>query len=122
MIGRGGPRLVRELMAMRETLEALDLPYVIFGPDTAVTVASQQYGGNIVGGWALGKGGQTIDAPGGEPIPVAATAMDLFARLPDDKLPQKIIVTVHGILSRNLVPLYRHRSCAGVPWPTNWPP
>ena len=25
-----------------------------------VTVTSQRYAGNVVGGWALGKGGQTI--------------------------------------------------------------
>ena len=36
----------------------------------AVTVASQRYCGNIVGGWALGKGGQALEVPGGEPIPV----------------------------------------------------
>jgi succinyl-CoA synthetase beta subunit len=37
VIGRGGPRLVRGLIAMRKALEYLGLPYVIFGPDTPVT-------------------------------------------------------------------------------------
>lgn len=57
-----------------------------------VTIASQQYCGNIVGGWALGKGGQQIEVPGGQPVPVFATAGELFRRLDRDKLPNKIIV------------------------------
>ena len=32
---------------------------------SAVTAASQKYCGNIVGGWALGKGGRTIEVRGG---------------------------------------------------------
>jgi len=58
----------------------------------AVTVASQKYCGNIVGGWALGKGGQTIDVPGGEPIPVFATAEELISSLPRARRPNKAIV------------------------------
>ena len=57
-----------------------------------VTVASQRYCGNIVGGWALGKGGQSIPVPGGEPIPVFATVEELMADLPTDRLPNKIVV------------------------------
>ncbi len=41
VIGRGGPRLVRGLIAMRKALEFLGLPYVIFGPDTPVTVVAE---------------------------------------------------------------------------------
>jgi succinyl-CoA synthetase beta subunit len=41
VIGRGGPRLVKGLMAMKQTLEYLDLPYVIFGPDTPVTMVAE---------------------------------------------------------------------------------
>jgi succinyl-CoA synthetase beta subunit len=41
VIGRGGPRLVQGLLAMRDTLEALRLPYVIFGPDTPVTMVAE---------------------------------------------------------------------------------
>ncbi len=44
----------------------------------AVTAASQKYCGNIVGGWALGKGGQSLDVPGGQAIPVFSTAQDLM--------------------------------------------
>ncbi len=41
IIGRGGPRLVRGLLAMKDTLESLGLPYVIFGPDTPVTQVAE---------------------------------------------------------------------------------
>ncbi len=34
VIGRGGPNLVRGMGAMRDTLEALGVPYHIFGFDT----------------------------------------------------------------------------------------
>ena len=34
MIGRGGPNLVRGMAAMRDTMEALGLPYRIFGFDS----------------------------------------------------------------------------------------
>ena len=59
---------------------------------SGVSVASQQYCGNIVGGWALGKGGQTVDVPGQTPIPVFATVEELMASLPKAKRPNKIIV------------------------------
>jgi hypothetical protein len=35
-----------------------------------VSIISQSYCRNIVAGWALGKDGQTVDVPGGKPIPV----------------------------------------------------
>ena len=34
MIGRGGPNLVRGMGAMRDTMDALGLPYRIFGFDS----------------------------------------------------------------------------------------
>lgn len=37
VIGRGGPNLVRGMGAMRDTLEALRLPYRIFGFDSAIS-------------------------------------------------------------------------------------
>jgi succinyl-CoA synthetase beta subunit len=40
VIGRGGPRLVKGMLAIRKTLEQLQLPYVIFGPDTPVTLVA----------------------------------------------------------------------------------
>ncbi len=59
---------------------------------SAVTIASQLYCGNIVGGWALGKGGQQLEVPGGEPIPVFADAGTLINSLPPEKLPNKIVI------------------------------
>ncbi len=40
VIGRGGPRLVKGILIMKQTLEYLKLPYVIFGPDTPVTLVA----------------------------------------------------------------------------------
>lgn len=57
-----------------------------------VSVVSQRYCRNIVAGWALGKEGQTVEVPGGRPIPVFGQFEDLFAALPDAKKPNKIIV------------------------------
>lgn len=41
VIGRGGPRLVQGLLTMKDTLESLGMPYVIFGPDTPVTQVAE---------------------------------------------------------------------------------
>ncbi len=41
VVGRGGPRLVQGLLTLRNTLETLGMPYVIFGPDTAVTQVAE---------------------------------------------------------------------------------
>jgi len=57
-----------------------------------VTVVSQQYAGNIVGGWALGKGGQTIEVPGKDPVPVFATCEELYATLPRHEAPNKVVI------------------------------
>jgi succinyl-CoA synthetase beta subunit len=40
VIGRGGPRLVKGLLALKQALEYLKLPYVVFGPDTPVTLVA----------------------------------------------------------------------------------
>ncbi len=45
VIGRGGPRLVKGLAYMRNALEALEMPYVIFGPDTPVTLVAEYAAG-----------------------------------------------------------------------------
>jgi succinyl-CoA synthetase beta subunit len=52
VIGRGGPRLVRGLIAMKKALEFLGLPFVIFGPDTPVTVVAE-YAARLVNAVAL---------------------------------------------------------------------
>lgn len=41
VIGRGGPHLARGMAIMKETLENLRLPYVIFGHDTPVTMVAE---------------------------------------------------------------------------------
>ena len=41
IVGRGGPRLVNGLLTLKDTLESLALPYVIFGPDTPVTLVAE---------------------------------------------------------------------------------
>jgi len=45
IIGRGGPQLVKGLLTMKDTLESLGLPYVIFGPDTPVTLVAEYAAG-----------------------------------------------------------------------------
>lgn len=41
VVGRGGPHLVRGLLALRAAFEELSMPYVIFGPDTPVTMVAE---------------------------------------------------------------------------------
>lgn len=41
VIGRGGPKLVKGILIMKQTLDYLKLPYVIFGPDTPVTMVAE---------------------------------------------------------------------------------
>lgn len=41
VVGRGGPRLVKGLLTLKQALEYLKLPYVIFGPDTPVTLVAE---------------------------------------------------------------------------------
>ena len=41
IVGRGGPQLVKGLLTLKDTLESLGLPYVIFGPDTPVTQVAE---------------------------------------------------------------------------------
>ncbi|MCK9266269.1 hypothetical protein M0P98_05240 [bacterium] len=57
-----------------------------------VTIASQRYCGNIVGGWALGKEGQVIEYESGKTIPVFPTFGELMKIMPKESHPNKIIV------------------------------
>ncbi len=41
ILGRGGPRLVTGMIAMRDALEELEYPYAIFGHDTPITMVAQ---------------------------------------------------------------------------------
>ena len=56
-----------------------------------VSVISQQYNSSIVGGWALGKGGETIEASV-NPIPVFSTFDEMISKLPKKKRPNKILI------------------------------
>ena len=56
-----------------------------------VSAVSQHYCSNIVGGWALGKGGQTIEYAGGA-IPVYATFDELLRMTPAELRPNKILI------------------------------
>ncbi len=57
-----------------------------------VSVVSQRYCGNIVGGWALGKGGQALEVEPGKTIPVFATFDELLQSLPRKQHPNKAVV------------------------------
>lgn len=57
-----------------------------------VSVTSQIYAGNIVGGWALGKGDQKIEVPGQQAIPVFGTCEELYKHLSKSKRPNKIVI------------------------------
>lgn len=57
-----------------------------------VSVISQIHSANIVGGWALGKSGQQIKVLGHAPIPVFGTCEELYAELPKNRHPNKIII------------------------------
>lgn len=56
-----------------------------------VSADTQKYCGNIIGGWALGKGGQTVETPIGD-IPVFSTFEELMKSMPDEKKPNKIVI------------------------------
>lgn len=55
VVGRGGPHLVKGLISLRNRLEELAMPYVIFGPDTPVTLVAE-YAANLAHAVA-GNGG-----------------------------------------------------------------
>ena len=56
-----------------------------------VSEDSQKYCGNIVAGWALGKGGQKLETASGK-IPVFATFEELMQSMKPKQRPNKIIV------------------------------
>ena len=57
-----------------------------------VTEVSQRYAGNIVGGWALGKGGAAIAVEQQSSLPVFSDYADLIEHLPPERHPNKIII------------------------------
>jgi len=56
-----------------------------------VCAISQKYCGNIVGGWALGKGGESVDTLS-VPIPVYGTFEELLKRTPVERQPNKVLI------------------------------
>jgi succinyl-CoA synthetase alpha subunit len=56
-----------------------------------VSAVSQNYCGNIIGGWALGKGGQHIETPKGD-IPVYPTFDELIRYTEPKRHPNKILI------------------------------
>jgi succinyl-CoA synthetase alpha subunit/citrate synthase len=56
-----------------------------------VSAQSQKYCANIIGGWALGKGGQKIETAAGD-IPVFSTFEELLRLTPKENHPNKIII------------------------------
>lgn len=57
-----------------------------------VTMVTQRYGGNIVGGWALGKGGDAITVEKHPSIPVFSSYGELIESLPPEKHPNKVTI------------------------------
>ncbi|MCX7002450.1 MAG: hypothetical protein NTV22_04155 [bacterium] len=57
-----------------------------------VTMVTQRYGRNIVGGWALGKGGDQIAVEQHPSIPVFSTYADMLEALPVEQHPNKITI------------------------------
>jgi len=56
-----------------------------------VSIDSQHYCNNIIGGWALGKGGQTLQTID-DTIGVYATFEELLSMTPSEKHPNKIVI------------------------------
>jgi succinyl-CoA synthetase alpha subunit/citrate synthase len=64
----------------------------ITGREASKVIAiSQKYCGNIVGGWALGKGGESVDTLS-VPIPVSGTFEELLKCTPAERQPNKILI------------------------------
>ncbi len=57
-----------------------------------VTEISQTYAGNIIGGWALGKGGGAIPLDPQSSLPVFSDYADLLEHLSPERHPNKIII------------------------------
>ncbi|AQT70287.1 Succinyl-CoA ligase [ADP-forming] subunit beta [Anaerohalosphaera lusitana] len=50
VVGRGGPRLLQGLLTLKDTLDTLGMPYVMFGPDTPVTQVAE-YAAKLANNW-----------------------------------------------------------------------
>lgn len=72
VIGRGGPNLVRGMGALRDTCDALGLPYRLFGFDSDMSEVIQF--AKKVNTWMKGGGREQVAARLGIEAPVAASA------------------------------------------------
>lgn len=59
---------------------------------STVSVISQMYCNNVVGGWALGKDGQALELPDGRKIKVHGQFEDMIKSMPKKNRPNKILV------------------------------
>ncbi len=57
-----------------------------------VSIISQKFCNNIIGGWALGKGNQDISISGGKDIPIFGQFEGLMNAFQDNKKPNKVVV------------------------------
>ena len=82
------PDSVKDLLKKGDTIAISN----ITGREASkVSVISQKYNTSIIGGWALGKGGKTIENEG-DPIPVFSTFVELMHKTADDRKPNKILI------------------------------
>lgn len=58
IIGRGGQKLVQGMLYMKDTLDMLSMPYVMFGPDTPVTMVAE-YAAKLSRHWNANGNGET---------------------------------------------------------------
>jgi len=58
IVGRGGPRMVLGFLALRKALEDLKIPYLIFGPDTPLTLVAEHAARLANGLQTVGGNGQ----------------------------------------------------------------
>jgi len=72
VIGRGGPNLVRGMGALRDTCDALGLPYRLFGFDSDMSEVIQF--AKKVNTWMKAGGREQVAARLGIEAPVAASA------------------------------------------------
>jgi len=49
IIGRGGPKLVKGFLIITQLMDQLQIPYVVFGPDSPVTMVAE-YAAKLVNG------------------------------------------------------------------------
>jgi hypothetical protein len=83
VIGRGGPNLVRGMAAMRDTMEALGLPYRIFGFDSDMSEVvnyAKTVNNWMKSGARTGFGEARRDGPGLGTAPAASVGGRRFAR------------------------------------------